>query len=462
MISILHWALLAIVALAPLPLASNRPWSWSLLSLAVGALLLSWVALALRDSSALAVPWRRLRWAVACFVPLILWFLFQASPFAPAGWQHELWPSAAEALGRPISGAIALDPEAARTATMRIVGYGGIFWLALQLGRDPARARRAIWAVAIAGALYAAYGLVIEFGGYRSILWYDKWAYRDSLTSTFVNRNSFATYAGLALLATMVLLVAEVQRAMAPRSEIRAGFRQILDQLGPGFFILIVAFAVIFTALLLSRSRGGFLSMVIGAVVLGATLLVRRRRRGGAALTMLAAGIGAYVIFAVSGESTLTRLADIGADFGGRGVVYDVALGAIKDRPWLGTGLGSFESVFQIYRDDRLGPAAVIYDKAHNSYIEFAVEAGLPGLAMMLILLCGLAGLCLGGAFRRRQDALFPILGISASALVATHAAVDFSLQIPAVAAAYMLVLGTGCAQSWRMGSGRTRQDPSR
>ena len=31
--------LLTLVALAPLPFASNRPWSWSLLSLLVGMLL---------------------------------------------------------------------------------------------------------------------------------------------------------------------------------------------------------------------------------------------------------------------------------------------------------------------------------------------------------------------------------------------------------------------------------------
>ena len=34
-----------------------------------------------------------------------------------------------------------------------------------------------------------------QFGEFNTILWYDNWAYRDSVTSTFVNRNSYATYA---------------------------------------------------------------------------------------------------------------------------------------------------------------------------------------------------------------------------------------------------------------------------
>jgi hypothetical protein len=36
-------ALLLIVVLAPLPLGSNRPWAWSLLALATGAVLVLWL-----------------------------------------------------------------------------------------------------------------------------------------------------------------------------------------------------------------------------------------------------------------------------------------------------------------------------------------------------------------------------------------------------------------------------------
>ncbi len=51
--------LLAAVALAPLPLASNRSWSWSLSSLAVGLLVMLWAVAALRDREAVGVQWRR-------------------------------------------------------------------------------------------------------------------------------------------------------------------------------------------------------------------------------------------------------------------------------------------------------------------------------------------------------------------------------------------------------------------
>ncbi len=53
------------------------------------------------------------------------------------------------------------------------------------------------------------------------------------------------------------------------------------------------------------------------------------------------------------------------------------------------------------------------------------------------------------GVRRRRRDVIYPSVGLAAAILVGTHSLVDFSLQIPAVAATFALILGIGCAQSW-------------
>ena len=51
----------------------------------------------------------------------------------------------------------------------------------------------------------------------------------------------------------------------------------------------------------------------------------------------------------------------------------------------------------------------------------------------------------------RRADALQRLLWfrVAASVLVGVHAMVDFSLQLPAVALLYALIMGVACAQSW-------------
>ena len=80
----------------------------------------------------------------------------------------------------------------------------------------------------------------------------------------------------------------------------------------------------------------------------------------------------------------------------------------------------------------------------HDAYEDLVAAVGYVGLC------------CLVGARRRRRDALYPALGAAATALVACHALVDFSLQIPAVAAWFATLLGLGYAQSWSSARGGT------
>ena len=59
------------------------------------------------------------------------------------------------------------------------------------------------------------------------------------------------------------------------------------------------------------------------------------------------------------------------------------------------------------------------------------------------------AGYCWVGIRRRRRDRVYPAIGVAATALVAAHSTVDFSLQIPAVSVSYAFILGLACAQSF-------------
>jgi len=56
--------------------------------------------------------------------------------------------------------------------------------------------------------------------------------------------------------------------------------------------------------------------------------------------------------------------------------------------------------------------------------------------------------ICMRGVWVRRRHWIYPALGVAATALVGIHALVDFSLQIPAVAYLYALMMGGAVAQS--------------
>ena len=117
----------------------------------------------------------------------------------------------------------------------------------------------------------------------------------------------------------------------------------------------------------------------------------------------------------------------------------------VADRPWLGHGYGNFEEAFAQHRDERFTDRV---DMAHNTYIEHLVELGVPATLLLYVGPLLLFGYCVRGVFVRRRDQLFPLVAVGATVLVALHALVDFSLQIPAVAVTYAALLGIGVAQS--------------
>ena len=444
------WALMATIALAPLPFGANRPWAWSALSLAVGVLLVLWAWAAIGDARQVRIPWRLHGPATALFGAVAAWLLLQSLPWAPSGLDHPLWADAAAALDRPLAAAPGLDPAAARDGLMRLVCYAGVFWLAMQFGRDPRHARRTLWAVTVAGFAYAVYGLAIDLGGYGTILGYDKWTYRDSLTSTFVNRNNYATYAGLCLLAALGLLVVRVRESIAHVAPSARAMLRSVDQLGLDVFFLILACFVMATALALTHSRGGLFATGFGVVVLLAVLTARGGSRRWLTLAVAATmAVAAVAVLEISAGGTIERMAHLAEDQLGRSQVYGVTIRAIAERPAIGTGLGGFQGTFHMFRDATIPWTSPVYDKAHNTYLEMALEAGLVAAAVLAVLLAGIAVALLGGALRRRREAIYPAVGAAAIGLVGIHSAMDFSIQIPAVAVTLAALAGVAFAQCW-------------
>ena len=98
------------------------------------------------------------------------------------------------------------------------------------------------------------------------------------------------------------------------------------------------------------------------------------------------------------------------------------------------------------------------YDRAHNTWLENAFELGLPAALILYGAMFGIAMTCWRGVRRRHRDWVYPAAGVGVSVLVGVHAVLDFSLQIPAVAMLYALVMGVACAQAFSsLGSGDSK-----
>lgn len=442
--NIIYRILLAMIILSPLPFGGHRPWVWGSVALVTAGLLLAWSVRAARTPDFRLLPSGIMLPLAIPFALALIWGIGQASGIA--GPAHPLWTEAAAALpGFPVSGHISLDPAASWAAIMRLLSLAGVFWLTVHLTRNPQRAETGMRMVVLACTAYACYGLLMHFAGLELILWYRKDAYLGDVTGTFVNRNAFGAFVGLGMLASMAMAVEAVN--MSGRSQ--GGLRHMAELLlvrGGGY---LVCFMIMATALMLSHSRGAFLSTVSASLllivlfVLGGVL--RYRAAAMAMLVLMACGGAAMV---TSADVTMDRLMETTDHHGDRAHLYELSIAAIADAPLTGHGLGAFASSFRIYRDTNL-PRPVIYDFAHNVYLETLLDLGVIAGAALILPVVIAAVRCAIAVRTRRRRQFYPAVAASAAVLIGLHSLVDFSIQMLGVALLFTFMLGIGVAQSW-------------
>jgi O-antigen ligase len=438
----LHFLIfMAVIVLAPLPLGSNRPWSWSLLAALIGLLCATWPMMAMIDRT---TPWVRVRqvaFPLLGYAGVIGWAWLQTMPIWPPAWADPLWLAAQRQLagGSPDRVPLAMDIHAAATGIMRLLCYGGVMWLALQHGRSHWRAQRMLEILALAGGTYALYGLMVFVAGNETILMMPKWAYPDSLTATFVNRNSFATYAGLTLLCAMACLMHRLPPPLRLRS--------LVMHIGRPTALYGLAALLLLLALIASGSRAGTASALLGLVTLIVMRRAVRQAPGPARWPILGAAAMAAGLVMAAALGLLLGTGALDGDFADRQRVYHLTLDLIAAQPWLGHGLGSFAARFATVRPIDLPH---VWTEAHNSYLELAFDLGIPALLLMLAVTAWFLVRCVQGGVQRHRDALYPLLGVAVILLVGFHSLFDFSLQIPAVTVTWAAILGMAVAQSWR------------
>lgn len=443
----LFWALMLVIALAPLPLGSNRPLPIAIWSGCIGLLIMTWGGFLLRGSQRFTKPSRLVVMALICFTLTMIWIFLQWLPWGPS---DPMWGVANQVLNTELAGRISVNPEATLTGLMHLLSYAGIFWLSLQLNGSTERARTSIRSIMLIGAAYALYGIISFFSGDEWILFYRKWTYFGSLTSTFVNRNSYATFAGLCLLCGTVYLIDRLRPIMSLKQSWRAKFVMLVEETAARSLWITFCVITIALSLLLSNSRGGTGATVVGLTcLLGIYLWQRRVRVGPLLITISIIVATAGIIYGASGNKISQRLVEpqVEQSLEYRTQYYGQIISAIKSSPWTGTGLGTFEDVFTAYRTPER-PDLSHWDKAHNTYLENALELGIPAAMLLNLSLLLLAWEALQGVRRRKREKLLPAIGLAASLLVGLHSLVDFSLQIPAVTMLYAYIMGLAVSQA--------------
>ena len=119
----------------------------------------------------------------------------------------------------------------------------------------------------------------------------------------------------------------------------------------------------------------------------------------------------------------------------------------------VGAGSGSFAQIFPMYCSEVI---EIPFTRAHNTYLENALELGIPAAAMLVLALMWILLICFTALRHYGRRANIPCMGLAITALIGTHSLVDYTMTVPAIAATYAALLGVSCSQALRL----ARPDP--
>lgn len=248
--------------------------------------------------------------------------------------------------------------------------------------------------------------------------------------SSFANRNHFAL-----LLALGCVLIPNWMFADSHRARGRA-----VVGLGAMLLFLLVILA--------TGSRGGLL---LGVIALGMGLVIARRnirrllRRAPrwafpAVITVVVALIVGVVVLSVAADRAVSiqRVFDVDAGQDMRSQALPTVWAMTREYFPVGTGLGGFDPMFRIHE-----PFALLkptyFNHAHNDLLEVVLEAGLPGMLLLLSALAwwGWATLRVwrGGLRENGIDPMLPRIGSVMLLLIVIASAFDYPARTPTMMA---------------------------
>ena len=442
---IASWLLFAIVALAPLPFGSVEPTVVAFWCIGLG------ICLVLAPIGPLKAGQLGLAALAALIVGAYAFVLHEQLAEHPwLATANPVWQEAGQALGGSLSPVVAIargEPWFALGKTLLcILAITGGF----VIGSDGRRARQLIKIIGWSGAAYAVYGIVSHVLDPDHILGRDKHFYIDSVTGTFINRNTAGAYFGSVAVVWSVLLWEQARLSMPRKgSKWSVMFTRLFSAPPRKAVVAFVMLFLCLAAMFMTLSRGAalvsLLSLTIGFV---AFFWRDLPRRGGGIAVAIGAGIVALVLLELMGAGVNGRFDLEGLSEGGRLDTYRSAVHMIADHPWFGTGLGTFVQAFPAYRSPDASMWGV-WDLAHNTLLEIATDMGVPIAVLVVIAWIVILAVLFRGIIIRRRGRPFPVAAFSVALLGILHSLIDFSLQIPGYAIVALTLVGAGLAQSF-------------
>ncbi len=345
---------------------------------------------------------------------------------------------------------LSIYPHATLLELLRFSTYVLFYIIAIQFFTDRSLLKKTIAVITWFAALLSL-AAIIEFItesldypiAHNKIFWFRELSQGGTPMGPYVNRNH---YAGLMeMIFPLVLSMFFVFRPRITKLSLKRKIADFFNHKRINQHLFYGAAAILIaTSVLLSLSRGGILSLSISMIIFSALIIFKAKQKNAGFFI----GFIVIIILFLTGTSgcdaIFERFENIQNQSGlihdDRLIIWEDSIEIIKDFPLVGTGTGTLENIYPLYRSF---PGDDILEHAHNDYFEFFCTGG--------IILPVLMGWCLfsilysaAGSFIKRREwySIFLFTGcITSISAILLHSLVDFNMQIGANGLYFFLIL---------------------
>ncbi|MFC1830822.1 O-antigen ligase family protein [Thermodesulfobacteriota bacterium] len=307
-------------------------------------------------------------------------------------------------------------PDSTEAAAL-FLSYLVIFYATVYCIRTRKDQRELIYVICAIGLLL----IIIGFFKYLGFV-LPPWDYDDLnasmqfITGTYGNHNHFAGFLEMVIPITLVLFLSRARRGLVWGALF-------------SFVIVLVACHI------LTLSRGGWLSLFASLCFMTVVLLLQKDFKNKTLLILVFSSCIGIVFFVLSGSGLFERALSLSdeetvMEMSGRTIAWKGTIDVIKDYPFLGTGPGTFTTIFPKYQ-----PPGIMgrFYHAHNDYLQFISELGI----MFVPLICFILFSFFTIGFKKidsnsRQISSFTLGAMTGIVAILVHSFVDFNLHIPA------------------------------
>ena len=455
---IIEWGILGLIVWSPLPAASVYEWSILVIQLVVFVMLGAYLLMKHKPQNKTHLT-SALKWPKYLFFGLFGLICIQIIPL-PNFLLKLLSPKThfyREYLTPDISGikfgSFSLIPSYTFREVLSFLPYFILGFLIIKTITQQRQIKKIFYILIGMGVFQALYGFFELYNKNPRILFYEKKYYLDSVTGTFVNRNHLSGYLEMIIPLAIGVVLAHADFFSLTRLKLKEKILHLSDK-GTYTNILIPLCIVIMSlAIFFTRSRSGIFLLIFTFLLifeLSVLFFLREEESRKALRRFLQVTFLIIPIFAlyIGVDSVIERFSMDNLLHEVRPIFWEQTVDMIGDFPLLGTGLGTFVSVYPIYEE--IGSRAQV-SHAHNDYLEYLSELGIPGA---VFLLGGILFLLVNSFLIWRERRHPQVKGLALGAIVAVlvmliHSITDFNLHIPANMLLFSVVLSLAAVTSY-------------